>query len=394
MNASSTGHSSLLTEKLRLSRDLSNLQTELNGLRNQDSSFQTLISEKQELERQLNTLEVQLENEKNAHERTRAKGSQQAADIDRLSVRIEKLEGELSRELRTKQQSDHDNRQQQVGWDNQRSVLEGRIETLKKQLRNAKDKLQEAQHGLQQRRNNAKIESEPTESRSRAVPLQHPGPAADYHSGMIIATPGAVRVQDKIKRQSALPGDKSAFSITPYLNRTRPSKSSPMSSDVDEEKPRKAMNDISMSSRKTGIAEEVVDKSASPDGHVRSTQVPLSKTAKVKPKAREGKPSSRPAPKIPLEEESDEPEPSLEQGPAKAKRRKLGAQRERSLFEDEEEEETLESRKLGRKLGLGAGKSSVLATSQLPGAGDRLPRNLGFGAPVGFSPLKRDRKRL
>lgn len=404
MNDTSTSYSNLLADKLRLSRDLTNLQNELDRLRNQDSSYQALIPEKQELERQLNSLEVQLENEKNSHDRTRGKSSQQAAEIGRLSVRIEELESNLARELRAKQQSEHDNRQQNTGWESQRSALETRIETLKKQLRTAKDKLQEAQNELQHRRNNVRIENETSEPRSRTVPLQRPGPGgADYQGGVTISTPGAVRVQDKLKRQSALPGDKSAFSITPYLNRTKNSGGSPSSSDVEEEQPKrakaqaqaqaKAKDATKTVSRKPSIAEEPAAERASLEDRGPSTRVP-SKTTKGKSKAQEGKPASRPAPKPILEEDNDELESSLDQGQAKAKRRKLGAQRERSLFEDDEDEGGLDMRKPGRKLGLGGGRSSTLATStQLSGASG-IPRNLGFAAPMGFSPLKKDRKRF
>ncbi|CAI7568255.1 unnamed protein product [Penicillium pancosmium] len=400
MNDTSTSYSNLLAEKLRLSRDLTNLQNELDRFRNQDSSYQALIPEKQELERQLNSLEVQLENEKNSHDRTRSKSSQQAAEIGRLSVRIEELESNLARELRAKQQSDHDNRQQNTGWESQRSALETRIETLKKQLRTAKDKLQEAQNELQHRRNNVRIENETSEPRSRTVPLQRPGPGgSDYQGGVTISTPGAVRVQDKLKRQSALPGDKSAFSITPYLNRTKNSGGSPSSSDVEEEQPKrakqqaKAKDAIKTVSRKPSIAEEPPAERASLEDRGSSTRVP-SKTAKGKSRAQEGKPASRPAPKPIVEEDSDELESSLDQGQAKTKRRKLGAQRERSLFEDDEDEGELDMRKPGRMLGLGGGRSSILATTTQKSGASGIPRNLGFAAPMGFSPLKKDRKRF
>lgn len=399
MNDTSTSYSNLLAEKLRLSRDLTNLQKEFDRLRNQDSSYQALIPEKQELERQLNSLEVQLENEKNSHERTRNKTSQQATEIARLSVRIEELEGNLARELRANQQSEHDSRQRNAEWESQQSVLEGRVETLKRQLRTAKDKLQEAQNELQHRRTNVNIENEPSEPRSRTVPLQRPGPGgADYQGGVTISTPGAVRVQDKLKRQSALPGDKSAFSITPYLNRTKNSGGSPSSSDAEEEQPKQAKataktkDGTKTVSRKPSNAEEPAER-ASLEDRDSSTRVP-SKTAKGKSKAQEGKPASRPAPKPILEEDSDDLESSLDQGQAKTKRRKLGAQRERSLFEDDEDEGGFDIRKPGRKLGLGGGRSSILAnTTQLSGASG-IPRNLGFTAPMGFSPLKKDRKRF
>ncbi|KAJ5988248.1 hypothetical protein N7481_003458 [Penicillium waksmanii] len=394
MNDTSTSYSNLLAEKLRLSRDLTNHQNELDRLRNQDSSYQALIPEKQELERQLNSLEVQLENEKNSHDRTRGKISQQAAEIGRLS-RVTSLE---NCEQNSNPSTTTDSKIQDGKANDQ--PLETKIETLKKQLRTAKDKLQEAQNELQHRRNNVRIENETSEPRSRTVPLQRPGPGgADYQGGVTISTPGAVRVQDKLKRQSALPGDKSAFSITPYLNRTKNSRGSPSSSDVEEEQPKKAKaqakakDAIKTVSRKPSIAEEPAAERASLEDRNSSTRVP-STTAKGKSRAQEGKPASRPAPKPILEEDSDDLESSLDQGQAKTKRRKLGAQRERSLFEDDEDEGGLDLRKPGRKLGLGGGRSSILATTTQMSGASGIPRNLGFAAPLGFSPLKKDRKRF
>ncbi|KAJ5585350.1 uncharacterized protein N7459_005150 [Penicillium hispanicum] len=404
LSDNSAANNNLLSEKVHLSREVSSLRAEVERLKTQNSSQQALVAEKHEMERQLNSLEVQIENEKNSHERTRAKSSQQAAEINKLSTKVEELQATLARELRANQQYERDSRQQNEGWNSQRESLEGKIESLRKQLRTTKDKLQEAQHDLQQRRSNVKSsDGDGSESQSRAVPLQRPGPSADYHSGVTIATPGAVRVQEKVKRQSALPGDKSAFSITPFLNRTGAPMDSPILSEVDEDEINEAMKGDSTSLGKARVANESVGSGLSPDDLPASVRNPPAKLSKPKPKAREGKPAtsglanelkkpaSRPDTKVPLRDPDDLEDSIVEQGQSKPKKRKLGAQRDRNLFEDEDEEDMLEIRKPGRKLPLGAGRSSVLATTQQSGPLTGKPRNLGFG---GFSPLKRDRKRV
>lgn len=363
------------------------------------------------MDRQLYSLEVQLENEKHAHERARAKSAQQAVEIDRLSVRIDELQTELTRELRAKQQHERDSRQQNMGWDSQRSVLEGKIETLKKQLRSAKDKLQETQQELQQKRSNVrKNEGDGTESRSRVVPLQRPGPSAEYHNGVTIATPGAVRVQEKIQRQSALPGDKSAFSITPFLNRTGGPRNSPSSSEAEEDPMDVTLDESNASFRKARAIDEPSGNDGARNDRSGPAQVspPEAKVKNTKPQARERKPPAsglmdgtkkpgkRSNGKELADASDDSIDPFIEQGQAKPKKRKLGTQRDRSLFEEEEEEDgMLESRKPGRKVGLGAGRNSVLATTAMSSTstGDRGSRALGFGGAGGFSPLKRDRKR-
>jgi len=408
LNTTSTGYSTLLTEKVQLSREISHLKSEIEGLKSQNNSHQALVAERHEMERQLNALEVQLENEKHAHERTRAKSAQQAAEIDKLSGRIDELQSELTRELRAKQQHERDNRQQNMEWDSQRSVLEGKIETLKQQLRSAKDKLQETQQELQQRRRNVRnSEGDGTESRSRAVPLQGPGPSADYHNGVTIATPGAVRVKEKIQKKSALPGDKSAFSITPFLNRTGGPTESPSSSEAEEDPMDVTLDESNASFRPARAIDKPSGNDAALNDRSGATQVsfPKTKVGKPKPKAREGKPAA-PAPvngskkagkglsgKELANDSDNSDDPFIEKRQAKPKKRKLGAQRDLSLFEEEEEDDMLESIKPGRKVGLGAGRHSVLATTAMPSTstGDRGPVAFGGG---GFSPLKRDRKRF
>lgn len=334
------------------------------------------------MERQLNSLEVQLENEKHAHERTRVKGSQQAEEFAKLSARFEELRNELAGEARVKQHQ---------GWDTQRAMLEGKIETLKKQLRSTKDKLQEAQNDLQHRHGNARVsEGDIPDSRTRTVPLQRPG--SDYSAGMTIATPGAVRVQEKIKRQSALPGDKSAFSITPYLNRTGARSESPRSSMADEDDiPTTAAESHPSLGDDSVLAEPRNFDDDSSQIKPPSTQARSTKKSNKAASTREPKKLvSRPEPED-FDGLHDQP---ADAGQAKPKRRKLGGQRDRNLFDEEGEEELLDTRKPGRKLTLGAGLNSVLGGLQAPSAAPGMSRALGFGASGGFSPLKRDRKRL
>ncbi|KAJ5097562.1 hypothetical protein N7456_008283 [Penicillium angulare] len=404
MDNTSTNYNSLLSEKMQLDRDLSNLKSELDRVKTQSSLQQASTSGKQDMERHINSLEVQLGDERHAHERTRAKNLQQAAEINTMATRIEELQSELSRQSRAKQQHDRELRQHEMDWEKQRAVLENKIETLRKQLRLAKDKLQAAQNDLQQRRNIPKDQdADILESRPRVVSAQPGEPSVDHQGGVTIATPGAVRVQEKIKRQSALPGDKSAFSITPFLNRTSAPRDSPDSSDisdVDSKEARRAMAD-SHSPPKSQNTHNSSDGESSPLNH-QAAQRSFSKGTKLSAQPRKHtsgattnqskKTINRVDKKVPLKE-SLEPQdpPHPQQGQAKPRKRKLGAQRDRNPFEDEEEE-IFESRKQGRKVGLGAGRPSVLGTGQVLGASssDRPPKALRFG---GFSPLKRDRKR-
>ncbi|KAJ5627595.1 hypothetical protein N7528_005022 [Penicillium herquei] len=404
-NSTSASHKSLISEKIQLTKELSNVKSELDRIKTQSSSQQASIAARQEMERQYNSLEVQLENEKQAHERTRTQLMQHSAESDKLNAQIVQLQNDLVKHTRASQQSVQEMRQQRTEFEGQRTVFETKIETLRKQLRSAKDKLQEAQHDLQQKRNTAKNnDGASIESQSRTIPLQRPGPSSDHHNGLTIATPGAVRVQEKIKRQSALPGDKSSFSITPFLNRTGgplDSPDSPELSDLDEREVKQAMADGG-SPFQPQIPPRFAALNSSPMDQSHVARGPT-KGTKAKAKSREGKSASletadepkkvikRTTGKVPLKDADELQIQAPEQEQAKPKKRKLGAQRDRGLFEDDEED-LLETRKPARKVGLGAGRSSGLPTAPILGTsvGDRNPKTLGFG---GFSPLKRDRKR-
>jgi hypothetical protein len=361
-----------------------------------------MVSEKHEMERQLSSLEIQLYDEIHAHERTQAKGSQQTAEMTRLYALVDELRGELAMEMRAKQQQDLDKRKQSSEFDSQRAVLEGKLDSLKQQLRSTRDKLKEAQNELLQQRNSTVDRGDDSEPRSRTIPIQRPGSSS--HVGVTIATPGAVRVKEKMKKDSALPGDKSTFSITPFLNRTGGPADSPLSSVADEDDMREdADTTLELPDKESIIGQpgrigSALRRQLSPT----QDRNPISKPAKSR--ARDApatkidptKPTNRlDCRMIPVDTEDER-----EHEQVKQKKRKLGGPRDRSLMEEEEDDDDEgqlhQSKKFGRKLALGAGRTSKLGGIQQPSTsnGERLQRGLGFGAPMGFSPLKRDRKRL
>ncbi|KAJ5757847.1 uncharacterized protein N7511_006541 [Penicillium nucicola] len=400
----STNYNAVFAEKVRLSKDLVALQSEVERINAQSSSQQAINAERHKMERQLNYLEIQLENEKHAHERTQVKGSQQSTEITKLSTRVDELRNELAGEIRAKQQQELDKRQQNSEFESERAALEGKIDTLKQQLRWTKDKLQEAQTQSLQQRNSKMDKGDESEPCSRTIPLQRPGPSG--HVGVTIATPGAVRVQERVRKDSALPGDKSAFSITPFLNRTGAPADSPLSSVADEDEDCEDADTTleALDTRKLIGQSKRIGSALRRQLSPTQDRIPISKS--VKPRARDlpattvnpKKPSNRLDHRMLAADTEDEQHSEPEQ--PKPRKRKLGGPRDRSLLEEEEDEEgdgeLRLNKKIGRKIGLGAGRTSKLGGMQQPSTshGERLQHGLGFGAPVGFSPLKRDRKRL
>ncbi|RAL02247.1 uncharacterized protein BO80DRAFT_43172 [Aspergillus ibericus CBS 121593] len=350
---------SLIADKLRLSKEVTSLQSEIERLRLQDPEI--LVAEKQTLDRHINTLEVELENEKRAHESTLAREAQQVEQISVLSSKLEEQRKHIAAEAQKSVHQGNSLRQ------SEKAALEEEIEVLNRKLQTARDQLRQAQISMQSN-------SGPAEQ-TRKVPLKDF--SGRFHPELDIATPGAVRVKDGKKQPTALPGDKSAFSITPFLNRT--------SGQGDNDDVTHLSGDDS--ALETSYLEDRLHKvpQAEPQEHHRPTQA---KPRLEKPKLAG---ASRKASNMkPAADDSDNDDigsiGALVSGhpQARTKRRKLGAQSKMIVDEEEEELEPEDVRKPGRKVGLSTGRNTQAAPSG---------QTRGFGGFGGFSPLKRDRKR-
>ncbi|KAH2196888.1 hypothetical protein KXW59_005032 [Aspergillus fumigatus] len=224
---------------------------------------------------------------------------------------------------------------------------------------------------------------------------------------LTIATPGAIKSWNKgIKQPTALPGDKSSFSITPFLKRAGEPRNPSLSSDDD-------LNELhtvtvcagtpgKVSSDKIGFAENATINSPQqedelfPGGAPSKKQSELSHHIGTKSRMARAISSRSRSPHTDVETDAkgdDVPKNrAASQGQVKLKKRKLGFQRERNLFEDEEDPDNQDIRKPARKLAPGPGQTSrddIQLTAR-----SSIVHGRGFGAPTGFSPLKRDRKRM
>lgn len=389
----------LYAENASLSKELASLKSQFEELSASRASSQEIVAERQGLERQLTTLEVQLEDEKRSRERIQARNLQQSQELESLSLQLEKLRKEATNGSNVKEQ-ERAARQREHDWAKQRNSFEKEIESLSKKLKSTKHQIQDAQKAQQQRPGNtAPGDANEATPQNRVNPIQRA--TTQFNPDLTIATPGAVQTYKGIKRPAALPGDKSAFSITPYLNRTNDQLDPEASSDDDLDgfgaaKAKKA--DISPS--KGGVSGEdhafgdQPEKQAMPEKLPRkSSKQKQTQSKSTKPQAKKSvaKRSDNVESDDQLEDLSGLRAQTMGNGLAKPKKRKLGTQRERSIF-DEDEDEFHEQRKPARKLATGAaGRNqsgpqppAASATGPLSGKG-------GFGA---FSPLKRDKKRL
>ncbi|CEL04354.1 hypothetical protein ASPCAL05484 [Aspergillus calidoustus] len=362
LNAIASDFQKTQAEKVRLSKEVSTIQLELERLRSQNTSANALLAEKQALTRQLNVLEVQLETEKRAHERTLAKGSQQTKETTSLATKLEEARRELDLARRHGQQMAH------------QAPAVRKPEGTSKNLEGARDGAPFSSPQPHNNRSSAKktIFSE----RTTTVPLR--GTASRLHSELNVATPGAIRAQKQQKQIPTMPGEKSSFSITPFLNRTTSLGDSTMISDDELNEAQSGgshqkLPDLSKHARRRDSSPTATKQPSKPDRESSTT------AAAKKPKIAQ-KRSLLDSPDKARESSFSLSHP-LGQKQAAQKKRKLGLQRDRSLFDDDEEDNPLQdSRKPGRKL-VGAGQTNLTGAR-------------AFTGPAGFSPLKRHKKRF
>ena len=213
----------LLTEKLSLQREISNLRPQLDHLQSQEESNRSLLAEKLSLDHQMTTLRLELENEKRSMQRILAKNGKERAEDAKLDHQLQALQAELNRERREKAKVEHESQEASNAWEAQKLALESRLESFRTKLRTTKESLKESQQELQNTRTELS-----SKAQERVDARAGPGTtlnarkrtAKQMQSDSMIGTPGDMADDRTTKRKSTLPGDKSTFSITPYLNRT------------------------------------------------------------------------------------------------------------------------------------------------------------------------------
>ena len=213
----------LLTEKLALAREISALKPENDHLRSQAASHQTVYSEKLSLQRQLSSLQEELEMEKRTTERLLAKQRKWQAEEAGLVRRLETLQAEIVKERKERQTLEKDSLKISTDWQTEITTLESRLDVSRTKLKRTKDQLKASQAELHVARSSNQSEASRPMWRDTT---SNPGREARKRTASlmkddtIIGTPGDLPLAKKSNRASALPGDKSTFSITPFLNRT------------------------------------------------------------------------------------------------------------------------------------------------------------------------------
>ena len=132
----------------------------------------------------------------------------------------EELRKELAEEKRHSHEAEKSLRRAQSDWEIEKSTLEEKLGTVRAKLKSHKEQLKKKDEELRQAQLSASdiaktsnLEGKRGTKNPRKRDIQHVDPDA------AIGTPG-IPVKRKKRASTAQPGDKSTFSITPFLNRT------------------------------------------------------------------------------------------------------------------------------------------------------------------------------
>ena len=236
---------------------------------------------KAKLEESVETLQAELEREKKAAQRAtkKAEGNAQADD------EAEELRTELAKEKKERLRVQKAAQQAADEFEAQKATLEEKLKQFRTKLKSTKDELQGAQTELSTARETAPVKKAPAATKANAKKRDAAQMDPDATT---LGTPGDGPAAKRSKKAPAGVGDKSTFSITPFLNKTT-------SVIVDEDN--EADSDVATS--------PVVKKTKQP-----LAQQPAAKANIPPKKARQPKPK----PMLEMVTEENEPEDVHKQG--------------------------------------------------------------------------------
>lgn len=252
MNSSAEQSNGALQDKAALTRELNSLRPELEQLKSQLASQHAIVASNGDLRRQVNTLEVELENEKRS--KLRAQQSDEKGTIADLRSKLQQSENKLNTEKKEKETLKRELSESRGEVDQHKE----RCNSLKSKLKDAQAALKDAQSDLQKSQRELSRAKEaaadvveqpqpkprkviqtqtvaepsepkprPAKARQARVVIEAPEPADETSFDDVdIQTPGNenisdIRQQRRRGTEQALLGEKSNFSITPFLNKSR-----------------------------------------------------------------------------------------------------------------------------------------------------------------------------
>lgn len=170
--------------------------------------------ERKKAEKTAQTTQHELEMENQRLERELLKKQKVNDPGSASEAQLEVLRKELKAEKLSREKAEKSIQKSQTEWEAQKSILDEKLNNFRTKLKSTKEKLKETEVELQSAQSAA--------AANNANPARNPRKrvAAQLDPDATIGTSGDGRQPKRGKRSSAVPGDKSTFSITPFLNRT------------------------------------------------------------------------------------------------------------------------------------------------------------------------------
>lgn len=199
------------------------LKPEIQNLRSQATLHQIVLSEKLALEQQLTSLQQESEALKRSTQVAQAAQQISQLEVERLQNKITSLETELQEERCQRERVEEFSKRASSDWESKKTALELRSNTFRNKLRVTVEQLKACQAELHDSRimvpsESAALAADPGKKGFAKVSLKR-NSVQQQDPDSMIGTPGDMPAAKKIKRGVTLPGDKSTFSITPFLNR-------------------------------------------------------------------------------------------------------------------------------------------------------------------------------
>lgn len=224
-----------LQEKFALTRELNRLRPEMEHLQSQLANYQAMVAEKNDLRRQVDSLEVELENEKRSRQRVQFK--EDDATIGELKAQLAKAEQKLAADKKEREKARKEHERELAEAQALSERLEERVDSLKAKYKSSQGELKETRAQLEAcqadlekgRKTTSRSIKEPTKkSVTIESGLSRKRRAQEMSfEDITIQTPGNDDMPSKRfaakKRgiEKATVGEKSTFSITPFLSRTK-----------------------------------------------------------------------------------------------------------------------------------------------------------------------------
>ncbi|MCJ1345531.1 hypothetical protein MMC31_003738 [Peltigera leucophlebia] len=152
--------------------------------------------------------------------RLKAKETKLEDDDAKLEIRLESIQADLVKERRLREKSERDMQKATTDWENKRTTLESRLDAFRSKLRVSKDQLKATEKELENAKKSTRISDRPISVGLGEINGKNAMKRTSFQMDeSMIGTPGDLPARKKNK-SSVLPGDKSTFSITPFLNRS------------------------------------------------------------------------------------------------------------------------------------------------------------------------------